>query len=96
VSRIRWKPNQTDESRWANLVNINIENGDEGGELDPHGATGLGNPVGGNVTTNATGSDVSYQEWMKWVPACMFLFSQDAKVSQLCRIQPVLSSDLHC
>jgi hypothetical protein len=29
---------------------INLQAGDEGGELDPHGATGLGNPVGGNVS----------------------------------------------
>ena len=40
---------------------------DEGGELDPHGATGDGNPIGGNITCNATGQDVSYQEWMKYV-----------------------------
>jgi len=52
---------------WGNFVNINIQNGDEGGELDPHGATGLGNPVGGNVTTNATGQDVGYAEWMNYM-----------------------------
>ena len=49
----------------GDLTKINIAQGDEGGELDPHGATGLGNPVGGNVTCNVTGQDVSYQEWMK-------------------------------
>ena len=47
---------------------INIADGDYGGELDPHGATGEGNPVGGNVTTNiTTGSDLNYQEWMMYV-----------------------------
>ncbi|KAK0557302.1 hypothetical protein OC846_000521 [Tilletia horrida] len=40
---------------------------DDGGELDPHGATGLGNPVGGNVTSNVTGQDVFYEEWMNFV-----------------------------
>lgn len=53
------------ESRMGDLTKLNIQQGDQGGELDPHGATGDGNPVGGNVTTNATGSDVHYEEWMK-------------------------------
>lgn len=51
----------------GDLTNLNIASGDEGGELDPHGSTGLGNPVGGNVTTNATGADVSYEEWMNYM-----------------------------
>jgi hypothetical protein len=33
-------------------------------ELDPHGATGEGNPVGGNVTSDITGSDEPFAEWM--------------------------------
>lgn len=49
----------------GDFTKINIANGDFGGELDPHGATGDGNPVGGNVTANATGQDVHYEEWMK-------------------------------
>ncbi|KAL7422328.1 hypothetical protein Q5752_002974 [Cryptotrichosporon argae] len=52
---------------WGDFTKLNIQDGDEGGELDPHGATGNGNPVGGNVTTNATGSDVSYEEWMNYM-----------------------------
>lgn len=52
---------------WGDFTNLNIKAGDMGGELDPHGATGLGNPVGGNVTTNATGSDVNYEEWMNYL-----------------------------
>ncbi|WVR08600.1 hypothetical protein IAU60_005655 [Kwoniella sp. DSM 27419] len=52
---------------FGDLTKLNIQSGDEGGELDPHGATGLGNPVGGNVTTNATGSDVHYEEWMNYM-----------------------------
>lgn len=47
---------------------INIVDGDTGGELDPHGAKNLGNPIGGNVTTNlATGQDVFYEEWMSFI-----------------------------
>ena len=49
----------------GDFTKINIANQDEGGELDPHGATGLGNPIGGNVTSNVSGSDVHYEEWMK-------------------------------
>ncbi|WWD20628.1 hypothetical protein CI109_105104 [Kwoniella shandongensis] len=51
----------------GDLTKLNILANDEGGELDPHGATGLGNPVGGNVTTNATGQDVNYEEWMNYM-----------------------------
>ena len=50
---------------FGDLTKINIQSGDGGGELDPHGATGAGNPVGGNVTSNVTGTDVHYEEWMK-------------------------------
>ncbi|ORX41109.1 hypothetical protein BD324DRAFT_659672 [Kockovaella imperatae] len=52
---------------WGDFTRINIQYGDEGGELDPHGATGLGNPVGGNVTSNITGQDVHYEEWMNYM-----------------------------
>ena len=34
------------------FTNVNIAAGDLGGELDPHGATGNGNPVGGLVFSN--------------------------------------------
>jgi hypothetical protein len=52
---------------WGDLTKLNIADGDFGGELDPHGATGKGNPIGGNVTTNATGTDVHYEEWMNYI-----------------------------
>lgn len=54
---------------------VNIPAGDAGGELDPHGATGEGNPVGGNVTTHlATGNNVFYEEWMMFIGANQFCF----------------------
>jgi len=40
----------------GNFVNINIASGDAGGELDPHGADGLGNPHGGLVFSNVWNS----------------------------------------
>jgi len=52
---------------FGDLTKLNIQSGDEGGELDPHGSTGLGNPVGGNVTSNITGTDVHYEEWMNYM-----------------------------
>jgi len=57
---------------FGDFTKINIASGDQGGELDPHGATGDGNPVGGNVTANATGSDVHYEEWMNYMSANQF------------------------
>lgn len=51
----------------GDFTKIGMQAGDEGGELDPHGATGNGNPIGGNVTSNVTGSDVFYEEWMNYI-----------------------------
>ncbi|SNX85343.1 uncharacterized protein MEPE_04052 [Melanopsichium pennsylvanicum] len=50
----------------GDFTTIGFMNGDEGGELDPHGATNMGNPVGGNVTSNVSGEDVFYEEWMNY------------------------------
>ncbi|GMK54281.1 hypothetical protein CspeluHIS016_0108670 [Cutaneotrichosporon spelunceum] len=61
-------PSYVQVSGWWDGTKVNIRSGDQGGELDPHGATGEGNPVGGNVTTNvATGNNVFYEEWMSFV-----------------------------
>ncbi|KAN0065948.1 hypothetical protein ACQY0O_001082 [Thecaphora frezii] len=51
----------------GDFTRIGLVPGDEGGELDPHGATEMGNPVGGNVTSNVSGKDVFYQEWMNYI-----------------------------
>ncbi|KAF8184155.1 hypothetical protein K438DRAFT_1838430 [Mycena galopus ATCC 62051] len=52
----------------GDFTKLNIQSGDEGGELDPHGATGAGNPIGGNVTTNIVdGLDEPIAEWMMFV-----------------------------
>lgn len=51
----------------GDFTKIGIQAGDEGGELDPHGATNMGNPIGGNVTSNVSGQDEFYEEWMNFV-----------------------------
>ncbi|KAJ6456609.1 hypothetical protein C8R47DRAFT_187368 [Mycena vitilis] len=52
----------------GNFTALNIPNGDFGGELDPHGAYGTGNPIGGNVTTNVVdGEDEPIAEWMLYI-----------------------------
>jgi hypothetical protein len=47
----------------GNLTNINIPAGDAGGELDPHGADGNGNPIGGLVFSSAFGALEEIHEW---------------------------------
>ncbi|KAJ7102793.1 hypothetical protein C8R44DRAFT_887528 [Mycena epipterygia] len=57
----------------GDFTKINIAAGDSGGELDPHGATGDGNPVGGNVTTTIVdGIDEPIAEWMLYISANQF------------------------
>jgi hypothetical protein len=45
------------------LTSLNIPKGDEGGELDPHGADGNGNPIGGLVFSSAFGTLEQIHEW---------------------------------
>ncbi|KAG6807688.1 hypothetical protein H0H92_006695 [Tricholoma furcatifolium] len=52
---------------YGDFTNLNIPEGDWGGELDPHGAYGSGNPIGGNVTSNISGTDEPYAEWMLYI-----------------------------
>lgn len=50
----------------GDLTKMNIVAGDEGGELDPHGATNEGNPVGGKVITGKWGA---VNEWTNFMSA---------------------------
>ncbi len=51
----------------GDFTKTNIQRGDEGGELDPHGAEGNGNPRGGLVFTRAlTGNFQRLNEWMSF------------------------------
>jgi len=58
----------------GNLTMINIPAGDEGGELDPHGADGNGNPIGGLVFTSAFGPLEQIHEWTNFVAFNEFCF----------------------
>ncbi|KAF8483818.1 hypothetical protein DFH94DRAFT_792501 [Russula ochroleuca] len=65
----------------GDLTKVNIPAGDAGGELDPHGATGNGNPIGGLVFSSAfTGQAEQLHEWTNFVAADQFCFRgcQDA------------------
>ncbi|KAF4615788.1 hypothetical protein D9613_012357 [Agrocybe pediades] len=54
---------------------INMVAGDDGGEMDPHGADRRGNPIGGLVYTNAwTGGYSQAVEWHNFNGANMFCF----------------------
>jgi len=59
---------------YGDFTKLNIQFGDYGGELDPHGAYGSGNPIGGNVTSNVTGIDRNYAEWMMYIDYDQFCF----------------------
>lgn len=46
---------------------MNVPRGDEGGELDPHGADGNGNPVGSVVTSSQFGGLKQIKEWHQFI-----------------------------
>lgn len=57
----------------GDLTRLNIAAGDEGGELDPHGADGNGNPIGGLVFSSVFGGQLTQMhEWT--VCTIFFLF----------------------
>ncbi|CAO1637155.1 unnamed protein product [Parajaminaea phylloscopi] len=59
----------------GDFTKVNIRRGDDGGELDPHGATGSGNPVGGLVYTRAyTGKFQRVNEWQHFISDREFCF----------------------
>ncbi|KAF9051451.1 hypothetical protein BJ165DRAFT_888860 [Panaeolus papilionaceus] len=58
----------------GNLTLINIPVNDAGGELDPHGADGLGNPLGGLVFSSAFGRLEQVMEWALFISFDQFCF----------------------
>jgi len=58
----------------GDLTKLNIKKGDSGGELDPHGADGNGNPIGGLVIGSLKGKLVQYAEWHMFVGDDVFSF----------------------
>ncbi|KAN0066101.1 hypothetical protein ACQY0O_000195 [Thecaphora frezii] len=55
----------------GDFTTINIPDGDEGGEFDPHGADDLGNPIGGIVYTTANpasnGQPFFVEQWTNFM-----------------------------
>ncbi|KAF9813269.1 hypothetical protein IEO21_05704 [Rhodonia placenta] len=58
----------------GDLTRLNIPAGDTGGELDPHGADGNGNPIGGLVFSNAFGELEQLHEWTNFMSDTEFCF----------------------
>jgi len=58
----------------GDFTSMNIPAGDTGGELDPHGADGNGNPIGGLVFSSAFGELEQIHEWTNFMSATIFCF----------------------
>ncbi|KDQ08602.1 hypothetical protein BOTBODRAFT_48091 [Botryobasidium botryosum FD-172 SS1] len=59
----------------GDLTKLNIPAADTGGELDPHGADGNGNPIGGLVFgTSFDGTLRQYHEWTNFMSSTEFCF----------------------
>ncbi|KAJ7583641.1 carbohydrate-binding module family 13 protein [Mycena floridula] len=58
----------------GDFTKVNIPKKDEGGELDPHGADGKGNPIGGLVYGNTFGDSLQYHEWSSFISDNEFCF----------------------
>jgi len=58
----------------GDFTKINVRKGDAGGELDPHGADGNGNPIGGLVYGNTFGTNLQYHEWTSFISDTEFCF----------------------
>ncbi|KAG8695993.1 hypothetical protein FRC09_008801 [Ceratobasidium sp. 395] len=56
----------------GDFTKINVKKGDDGGELDPHGADGNGNPVGGLVFSDVFSKNMQIHEWTNFMSANEF------------------------
>jgi hypothetical protein len=56
----------------GDLTSLNIPAGDSGGEMDPHGADKLGNPIGGLVFGTSMGGLQQYHEWTNFMSDTTF------------------------
>ncbi|KAF8328096.1 uncharacterized protein EI90DRAFT_3155849 [Cantharellus anzutake] len=75
-------PNYLQVTGIGDLTKLNIAKGDSGGELDPHGADGLGNPIGGLVFGYGDGGVLrQYHEWTNFMADKEFCF-------RVCKDQP--------
>ncbi|SPO24442.1 uncharacterized protein UTRI_03710 [Ustilago trichophora] len=71
-------PNFLQVTGVGDFTRMNIQKNDDGGELDPHGADGTGNPKGGLVFSNNVpgkeGQYVQIKEWNNFMSAYEFSF----------------------
>lgn len=71
-------PNFLQVTGVGDFTGMNIQRGDAGGELDPHGADGTGNPKGGLVFSNNVpgkeGQWTQIKEWNNFMSAYEFSF----------------------
>ncbi|CAE6468958.1 unnamed protein product [Rhizoctonia solani] len=65
-------PDYVQVTGWGDFTKMNVPKGDAGGELDPHGADGLGNPHGGLVFGSSFGKLQQYHEWTNFMSATEF------------------------
>lgn len=60
-----------------NQRNLNIPEGDSGGELDPSGADGKGNPIGGIVVgPGKDGNMIQFNRWTQFVGSNMVSYGE--------------------
>ncbi|KAG8916128.1 hypothetical protein FRC01_003360 [Tulasnella sp. 417] len=72
----------------GDFTKIGVPKGDSGGELDPHGADGNGNPIGGLVFGNSYGQMMQYHEWTNFMSDtefCIRACKPGARAAQLCQ-----------
>ncbi|KAI0078570.1 hypothetical protein K474DRAFT_882344 [Panus rudis PR-1116 ss-1] len=72
----------------GDLTKINVPKGDAGGELDPHGADGNGNPIGGLVFSSAFGQLQQIHEWTNFMSDsefCIRACKDGPKAPALCQ-----------
>ncbi|KAI0941975.1 hypothetical protein AcW1_009686 [Taiwanofungus camphoratus] len=67
-------PDYIQVSGVGDLTMLNIPSGDNGGELDPHGADGNGNPIGGLVFSSVFGELQQLHEWTNFMSDTQFCF----------------------
>ncbi|KAG9075004.1 hypothetical protein FRC06_010330, partial [Ceratobasidium sp. 370] len=65
-------PDYVQVTGWGDFTKMNIPARDTGGELDPHGADGMGNPHGGLVFGSSFGKWQQYHEWTNFMSATDF------------------------
>ncbi|EIN08212.1 hypothetical protein PUNSTDRAFT_52672 [Punctularia strigosozonata HHB-11173 SS5] len=67
-------PDYVQVTGMGDLTKLKIPSGDSGGELDPHGADGNGNPIGGLVFSSAFGQLAQMHEWTNFMSDTLFCF----------------------